>query len=77
MNVVAGSVGRTKTENTDQLVVRVPPDLRGRLKALVPMLAAAGVSVTLTDVARAALLRGVKALEEEHAPIPAKRSPKR
>jgi hypothetical protein len=72
MNVVPERVGRPKTENTDQLVVRVPPELRSRLKALVPVLATAGVSVTLTDVARAALLRGVKALEDEHAP-PAKR----
>lgn len=60
-------VGRPKTDNTEQIVVRVPKDLRDRLKALIPSLALAipGVSVTETDVIRAALLRGVEALETQ------------
>jgi hypothetical protein len=70
MNVVAEkSVGRPKTENTEQLVVRVPKALRDRLEALIPHLAQPGVSITLTDVARAALMRGVDALEESRAAV--------
>jgi hypothetical protein len=64
MNVVATrDVGRPKTENTEQLVVRVPKSLRDRLEALIPRLAQPGVSITLTDAVRAALVRGVDALE--------------
>lgn len=66
MNVVARpSVGRTKTDNTEQLVVRVPKALRDRLEALVPQLAQPGVSVTMTDVVRAALIRGTDVIEAE------------
>lgn len=66
MNVVAGrDVGRPKTENTEQLVVRVPKDLRDRLQALIPWLAPEGVSITMTDAVRAALVRGVDAIEAD------------
>jgi hypothetical protein len=65
-------VGRPKTANTEQLVVRVPPELRRRLEALVPRLAPAGVSITVTDVVRAALLRGVEALEAANPAEPPK-----
>jgi hypothetical protein len=86
MNVVADrGVGRTKTENTEQLVVRVPAALRTRLEALIPRLAPPGVSITMTDVVRAALMRGVDALESSDAtpsapsksPPPAKTTRKR
>jgi hypothetical protein len=68
MTVVAAArdVGRTKTANTEQLVVRVPPALRERLEALIPHLAPPGVSITMTDVVRAALIHGVDALEAKH-----------
>lgn len=59
-------VGRAKTANTEQLVVRVAPDLRERLEALIPKLAPPGVTITLTDVLRAALIRGVETLEADH-----------
>jgi predicted DNA-binding protein len=59
-------VGRAKTTNTEQLVVRVPPELRERLQALIPHLAPPGVSITMTDVVRAALIHGVDALEAKH-----------
>lgn len=62
----AKDVGRTKTTNTEQLVVRVPPALRERLEALIPRLAPAGVSITMTDVVRAALIHGVEVLEAKH-----------
>ncbi len=74
MNVVSPKgVGRAKTANTEQLVVRVPPALRERLEALVPLLAQPGVSVTLTDVIRAALFAGADALEASHGAKPRKR----
>lgn len=74
MNVVATNrVGRKKTENTEQLVVRVPAPLRARLEALVPVMAQPGFSVTMTDVVRAALIAGVDSLESAHAPKPRKR----
>jgi hypothetical protein len=67
MNVVRrGGVGRTKTDNTEQLVVRVPKPLRDRIKALVPLMAQPGFTSTETDVTRAALLAGVAALEKRH-----------
>ena len=78
MNVVAErGVGRTKTENTEQLVVRVPKALRDRLEALIPHLSQPGVSITMTDVVRAALMRGVDALEAAPAPPPPKPARKR
>jgi hypothetical protein len=58
-------VGRPKTENTEQLVIRVPKAVRDRLLALVPRLARAGISITMTDAARAALVRGIEVLETE------------
>jgi hypothetical protein len=68
MHVVADrGVGRKKTENTDQLVVRVPRALRDRLEALIPQMAQPGVSITMTDVIRAAIWRGVEALEASTA----------
>ena len=51
-------------------MVRVPPELRERLEALIPHLAPPGVSITMTDVVRAALMHGVEALEAKHTPAP-------
>ena len=51
--------------------MRVPPALRERLERLIPLLAPPGVSITMTDVVRAALMHGVDALEAKHDP-PAK-----
>ncbi len=77
MNVVADrTVGRRKSENTEQLVVRVPAPLRARLEALTPKLGQPGVYVTLTDVIRVALMRGVDVIEAELSsskPSPRKR----
>lgn len=69
--VATKDVGRAKTANTEQLVVRVPKPLRERLEALTSRMApAAGITLTLTDVLRAALVKGVETLEAEHAPPP-------
>jgi hypothetical protein len=76
MNVLTErSVGRAKTDNTEQIVVRVPAALRERLEGLIPRLAQPGVSVTLTDVVRAALMRGADALEASVDPKPKPRTP--
>jgi hypothetical protein len=56
-------MGRKKTENTEQLVVRIPLELRGRLDVLVAKLTEPGLPFTLTDVTRRALALGVAELE--------------
>lgn len=72
MNVVGSrggkDVGRKKTENDRQIVVRVPQALYDRLEALAAHLGQPGISVTVTDAIRAALHRGVEALESAHKP---------
>jgi hypothetical protein len=56
---------RPKGENTEQLVVRVSPELRASLDAIRPLIGAKGVSVTFTDAIRAALERGVEAINAD------------
>jgi hypothetical protein len=56
---------RPKGENTEQLVVRVSPELRASLEAIRPLIGAKGVSVTFTDAIRAALERGVEAIQAD------------
>jgi hypothetical protein len=68
---------RPKGENTEQLVVRVSPELRAALGEIVPLVGAKGVSVTLTDAIRAALERGVEAIKADAAPKPKPRPSKR
>jgi hypothetical protein len=69
MNVVGETkrkdMGRPKTDNVAQLVVRVPQALRDRIKKLMPLLSQPGVSVTEADVTRVALMRGVDELEAQ------------
>jgi hypothetical protein len=55
---------RPKTDNDQQIAIRVPKEWLDRAQALVPHLASPGISVTRTDVIRVALLRGLEALEE-------------
>ena len=68
---------RAKGENTEQLVVRVSPELRASLLEIVPLVGAKGVSVTLTDAIRAALERGVEAIRQDAASRPSTRPGKR
>ena len=55
-------VPRPKTD-TLQLAVRIPRAWLSRLDALVPKIAQPGVQTTRTDAIRAALARGLYALE--------------
>jgi hypothetical protein len=65
MTVVARDVPRQKNENTTQLAVRLPEAWLARLDSLIPWLAKPGVATTRTDAIRAALARGLDALEAE------------
>lgn len=56
---------RAKGENTEQLVLRVSPELRAAIEDVRPLIAVKGVSITFTDAARAALERGVEAIKAE------------
>lgn len=60
--VAMRSVPRPKTD-TLQLAVRIPRAWLGRLDALIPKIAQAGVQTTRTDAIRAALAKGLDALE--------------
>ena len=56
-----------KTGKTTQMVVRIDHDLDQRIEALVAQLSPAGMTMPRSEVIRAALLRGVEALEAEQA----------
>ena len=59
---------RAPTENSIQIAVRVPPAWLERADALAPTIARPGIAATRTDVLRAALARGLDALEQELRP---------
>ena len=61
-------VPRAKTD-TLQLAVRIPRPWLARLDALTPKLAQAGVQTTRTDAIRAALAKGLDALEAQFADV--------
>jgi hypothetical protein len=63
----ARDVPRSKSENTVQLVVRVPEAWLDRLDALLPWLAQPGVATTRTDAVRASIAKGLDALEAKRA----------
>lgn len=56
---------RPKTDNDQQIALRVPKRLLARATALIPHVAPRGVMITRTDVIRIALLLGIEALEAE------------
>ena len=66
MTMVGRDVPRAKTDSV-QLAVRIPEGWLARLDALVPWIARPGVATTRTDSIRAALARGLDALEAERA----------
>jgi hypothetical protein len=66
---------RPKTD-TLQLAVRIPRAWLARLDALIPKIAQAGVQTTRTDAIRAALARGLDALEEQFGEPPPQPTPK-
>jgi|HubBroStandDraft_1064217.scaffolds.fasta_scaffold428071_1 hypothetical protein len=62
--VATRDVPRPKTD-TLQLAVRIPRAWLSRLDALIPKIAQAGVQTTRTDAIRAALAKGIDALEAQ------------
>lgn len=59
------SVPRKPSENDEQIALRLPQEWLTRADALRDVIAKPGVGVTRSDVLRAALARGLQALEEE------------
>lgn len=57
---------RERGENTVQLTVLVAPETRALADKLADRMSQPGIKVTRTDVLRAALLRGLEALAEQH-----------
>lgn len=54
---------RPKSENNAQTALRLPSEALSRADALIPRLSKDGFQITRTDALRAALLRGLVALE--------------
>jgi hypothetical protein len=67
--VATRDVPRPKTD-TLQLAVRIPRAWLGRLDALIPKIAQTGVQTTRTDAIRAALAKGIDALEAQFGDEP-------
>lgn len=65
MPVIQGAVGRPKSENDVHVAVRLPQDTLDRADELRGELLA-GVTVTRSDVLRAAIAAGLEVLEEKH-----------
>jgi hypothetical protein len=56
---------RPPSENTTQIALRIPDDWIARADALIPWITRPGISATRTDVLRAAIARGLDALEAD------------
>ena len=56
---------RQRSDNTDQVVFRVPAGWLDRFTKLIPKVSSSYFAATRTDVMRAALLRGLEAIEAE------------
>jgi len=65
MNRVTDPVARPPSDNSTQIAIRIPDAWLERADALRPKLGEPGFSVTRTDIVRAALARGLVALEAE------------
>ena len=59
---------RPKSPNVVQVTVLVSEDVSDRAEALGERMAPAGVTLSRAEVLRAAILRGLDALEGEHPP---------
>jgi hypothetical protein len=62
---VARIVPRAPSGNTEQLTIRVPKIWTDRAEALKPKLTHPGLDVSVTDIMRLALGKGLDALEAE------------
>lgn len=58
-------MSRRSSENTRQIALKIPEAWLSRVDAMVPIMCRPGVLVTRTDVIRAAIARGLDALETE------------
>jgi Arc/MetJ-type ribon-helix-helix transcriptional regulator len=58
-------MGRPATENDQQIAIRLPAEWLARADKLIPALTTPGLAVSRSDVLRAALARGLDALERE------------
>lgn len=56
----------TKTGKTTQVAIRIEDPVLARIDALVQTLSPNGMALPRSEVIRAALLRGVEALEAQH-----------
>jgi hypothetical protein len=61
-------VPRPKSENDRQVTIKLPRAAVAQADELAGRMASPGVHVTRTDALRAAVLRGLAALVEEHPP---------
>ncbi len=65
MTVVHGGMPRPASSNDTQIAIRLPNDWLERADALVPFVSRPGIAITRSDVLRAALAKGLDALEKE------------
>lgn len=65
MTVVHAGMPRPPSANDTQIAIRLPNDWIDRADALVPLVSRPGITVTRSDVLRAALAKGLDALEAE------------
>jgi hypothetical protein len=72
MSVVEVGVARPPSGNDEQIAIRLPKEWLARADKLSDFIAKPGVGVTRSDVLRAALARGLDALEEERRHAEAK-----
>lgn len=67
MHDVQGGMARPPSENSTQIAIRMPDEWLTRADTLIPWITRPGIAATRTDVIRAAIARGLAALEAEHA----------
>jgi predicted DNA-binding protein len=70
--MVEGGVPRPPSGNDEQIAIRLPKEWLARADKLSDFIAKPGVGVTRSDVLRAALARGLDALEDERRKVEAK-----
>jgi hypothetical protein len=64
-SVARNTVARAPSGNTEQLTIRVPKGWTDRAEALKPKIAHPGLDVSVTDIMRLAIGKGLDALEAE------------
>jgi hypothetical protein len=72
MTMVQGGMPRPPSSNDVQVAIRLPAEWLARADALLPTLGPPGVTLTRSDALRAALARGLDALEADRDAKPPK-----